>query len=124
MVNLIGLYSLVQYDTKPCINLLIENELREKLTGVLLFKDLAPSEDAQSILVGALDFKETWEFYKSLYEEQLKTAKCVNALQTIVFLEQIYQTVNIITYEARPERSHRSLLVDVFDDLQVQIHLG
>lgn len=123
MINLIGIREFVDYDVKPCINVAIEYELSASLQDVIYLEDLAPHPALWQMWKRSTHSAQDWGMFKALYILQLASSKCQCAIQTLADLDEIYHRVNVIANEPLPDFSHRSLLVDFLDDLEVQVLL-
>lgn len=123
MINLVSCLNLPEYNAAPCINIVAEREELGGIPDAVHFEPLMPSGAAWGFWKNSIRRNEDWEVFKALYELQLETERCRQALKTLADLDEIYHRVNIVTGETDMQRSHLGLLVRPLDDLEVHVIL-
>lgn len=123
LVNLINLRQLVIYDTKPCINLMITRYMKNEINGVIHFPAFAPSAELLKFWKASDKSDESWEIYCEEYKRQMSLPEAEAAFRTIELLSEKCERINMICYCEDANKCHRSILGQLLEEHNIQVHV-
>ena len=124
MVRLISLKDLVIFgDDANCVNLMIVRYQKDSVKGVTHFPYLAPSEALLKFWKNSDGSDEAWKIYTKEFCREMSLPTAQVGFQILEEFDKKGLNMNLICYCPSKEYCHRSLLVPLLEERNLQCEL-